>query len=88
MLSPTNSEADREYTRSRIEAFNGILQSLVAEYEDSDPDHYYHFSNVAFTTDFTASEVSSYDCFHPSAKGQKKLSELTWDDGPFSAYTK
>jgi lysophospholipase L1-like esterase len=88
MLSPDNSEADREYTRSRIEAFNSILEALVAEYDTDDPAHHYHFSNMPFDTEFTTSDVSSYDCFHPSARGQKKLSELTWGDGPFSAYTK
>lgn len=88
MLSPANSEADRQYTRNRILAFNGILQRLAAEYEANDPHHYYSYSNATFDYDFTGSMVSPFDCFHPSAAGQKELSRITWATGPFAAYTR
>ncbi|MDP3936944.1 MAG: SGNH/GDSL hydrolase family protein [Deltaproteobacteria bacterium] len=88
MLSPLNSEADRQYTRSRNVAFNTILQNLVNEFNANDTHHYYQYTTVTFDTTFTADQVSPFDCFHPSAKGQKDLSAYTWADGPFKAYTK
>lgn len=86
MLHPLNSEADRQYTRSRNVAYNQILVDLVAEYNQNDPNHYYHFSDVLFDYDFVPSQVSSFDCFHPSAQGQREISNMAWSTGPFSAY--
>jgi lysophospholipase L1-like esterase len=86
MLNPLNSEADRQYTRSRNVAFNDILQDLVAEYNATDSHHYYEFTTETFDYTFVASQVSGFDCFHPSAQGQKELSRVTWQDGPFGAY--
>lgn len=83
MLSPTNSEADRQYTRSRNAAFNAILEELVAEYDAADTHHYWEFTDLTSTTNFVPSEVSPFDCFHPSAKGQKRLAAETWGAGPF-----
>lgn len=84
MLSPANSEADRQFTRGRIIAFNGILEDLVAEYEQADSHHHYAFTNVSFQYQFAPSQVSGFDCFHPSADGQRELSRVTWEAGPFS----
>jgi lysophospholipase L1-like esterase len=84
MLNPLNSEADRQYTRSRNVAFNGILEDLVAEYEATDPHHHWRFTDGTFEADFVPSEVSPYDCFHPSAQGQKRLSSESWAAGPFA----
>jgi lysophospholipase L1-like esterase len=84
MLNPLNSEADRQYTRSRNIAFNAILEDLVAEYEASDPHHHWRFTDGTFETAFVPSEVSPYDCFHPSAAGQKRLSAESWAVGPFA----
>ncbi|MEM7675639.1 MAG: SGNH/GDSL hydrolase family protein [Myxococcota bacterium] len=86
MLSPTNSEADRQFTRSRNIAFNQILERLANEYNDSDPHHYYAYTNEAFDYAFQPSEVSGFDCFHPSATGQRMLSDVTWDSGPFRQF--
>lgn len=83
MLSPTNSEADRQYTRSRNLAFNDILVDLVEEYDANDDHHYWELTDVTSQTDFVPSEVSPFDCFHPSAAGQKRLSRDTWNAGPF-----
>jgi lysophospholipase L1-like esterase len=83
MLSPLNSEADRQYTRSRNIAFNEILEDLVAEYDANDSHHYWEYTDLAFETDFVPSEVSPFDCFHPSAQGQKRLSSESWAAGPF-----
>lgn len=83
MLSPLNSEADRQYTRSRNVAFNQILSRLVSEYEASDSRHHWRFSDLTFQTSFVPSEVSPFDCFHPSARGQTRLSRESWSAGPF-----
>lgn len=86
MLSPLNSEADRQYTRSRNIAFNNILEAVTAEYEANDPHHYYVFTPMPFYYAFVESDVSNLDCFHPSGQGQKTLSRESWNAGPFSAY--
>jgi lysophospholipase L1-like esterase len=86
MLNPLNSEADRQYTRSRNIAFNQILEDLVAEYDANDTHHYWEFSDLTFETEFVPSEVSPFDCFHPSAEGQTRLSEESWLTGPFGGY--
>jgi len=85
MLSPRNSEADRQYTRSRNIAFNQILEGLSAEFDQSDPHHYWEFTPLPFEAEFVPSEVSGFDCFHPSAAGQKRLSAESWAAGPFGA---
>ena len=84
MLNPLNSEADRQYTRSRNAAFNVILEDLVAEYQANDPHHHWEWTDLTATTSFVPSEVSPYDCFHPSAAGQKRLSAESWAAGPFA----
>jgi lysophospholipase L1-like esterase len=86
MLSPLNIDADREYTRSRNIAFNEILRRVTADYNQNDSSHYYYYSDETFRYQFTENQVSDIDCFHPSARGQKDLSALTWQWGPFSAY--
>ncbi len=88
MLSPTNSEADRQFTRSRNLAFNRILERLAAEYQQSDPNHYYQYSDAVEQYRFAANEVSPFDCFHPSAAGQRALADMTWRTGPYRAFTR
>ena len=84
MLSPANTEADRQFTRGRNIAFNQILERLAAEYQTYDLHHYYVYSDVVFETQFASSQVSDFDCFHPSAEGHVELAEATWGDGPFT----
>jgi lysophospholipase L1-like esterase len=88
MLNPLNSEADRLVTRGRNIVFNGILKSVTDEYNQKDSNHHYYYADDTFNYEFAESQVSDIDCFHPSARGQKDLSELTWINGPFSFYTK
>ena len=84
MLDPDHDEADRQFTRGRIIAFNDILAELVAEYGAADPQHYWEFSNVTFETPFEEDDVSEIDCFHPSAEGQRRIAEESWNAGPFA----
>jgi lysophospholipase L1-like esterase len=86
MLSPLNTEADRQYTRSRNIAFNTILQNVTAEFNANDPHHYYYFTNLPFVYPYTSGDVSTLDCFHPSGQGQKTLSRESWNVGPFAIY--
>ena len=88
MLSPLNSDADRAATRDRNLAFNKILEDVTKEYQVTDTRRHYVYTDEVFKYPFVESQVSDIDCFHPSARGQKDLSELTWGDGPFSAYRK
>lgn len=88
MLSPLNDKADRLATRERNIAFNKILKTVTEEFNLNDPKHYYHYTDATFNYHFVERQVSDIDCFHPSAIGQKDLSKLTWDVGPFKAYRK
>jgi lysophospholipase L1-like esterase len=88
MLSPLNRESDRQYARNRNLAFNGILKRLTEEYNASDPGHHYVYTDEVFKYRFVESQVSDIDCFHPSASGQKEMSRVTWNAGPFRIYQK
>lgn len=85
MLSPNNSEADRLYVQSRNIGYNQILESVTLEKAAQHNDKFVSFTNVSFTYPFEASDISNIDCFHPSWRGQKVLSETTWNDGPFAS---
>jgi hypothetical protein len=61
-----------------------IGESLVVEYQTGDPHHHYVYSDSVFHTEFVSSQVSDFDCFHPSAEGQRDLAAATWADGPFA----
>lgn len=82
MFGPGLTDADRQFTRGRIVAFNQILAALSAEYDAADEHHYWHYSNAAFELVFEVDDVSPIDCFHPSAEGQSRLAEATWATGP------
>jgi len=88
MLSPLNSDADRRATQNRNIGFNEILKRVTQYYSTNDPLHKYLYTDVVFNYPFVESQVSDIDCFHPSASGQKDLSKITWNAGPFSAHQK
>jgi len=83
MLSPDNSEADREYVRSRNIRYNQILQFLTAIGAVRFSKLHISWTDVTFTYPFTADDVSNIDCYHPSSQGQRAISRETWNDGPF-----
>jgi lysophospholipase L1-like esterase len=84
MLNPLNSESDRLYTQSRNITFNKILSEVTEEYNLSDSNHHYFYTDAVFYSVLSESQVSDIDCFHPSAIGQRDLSRITWDAGPFN----
>ena len=86
MLSPFTSEADRLYVRSRNIGYNNIMASVTAQKQAQHPGKFISFTNVSFTFAFAENEISNIDCFHPSWRGERSLSDGTWDSGPFSAH--
>jgi hypothetical protein len=84
MLNPLIGEAGRQYTRARILAFNAILERVTQEYDVGDSNHHYVYTPAAFEYRFDERHVSDIDCFHPSAFGQKTLSDKTWNPALFA----
>jgi lysophospholipase L1-like esterase len=73
MLSPTNTEADRQAVLAREQAFNKVLADVCSQYA------FCRFDNYAvFNYQFSPSDVSKLDYFHPSLSGQAKLASVTW----------
>ena len=52
---------------------------IVARFQAADDLHNYIYTDAAFDFIFDERHVSDLDCFHPSAYGQKVLSDITWD---------
>jgi lysophospholipase L1-like esterase len=73
MLSPTNTEPDRQAVVARIQAFNGVLADVCSQYTFCRFD-----DNAVFNYPFTAAQVSKLDYFHPSLSGQAALATITW----------
>jgi lysophospholipase L1-like esterase len=73
MLSPTNTEQDRQFVLARAQAFNQMLAEVCSQYAICRFDDY-----AAFNYQFSASQMSKLDYFHPSLAGQAALASLTW----------
>jgi hypothetical protein len=73
MLSPTNSEADRQTVLAREQEFNQVLAEVCGQYAFCRFDDY-----AVFNYQFSASDVSKLDYFHPSLAGQATLASVTW----------
>jgi lysophospholipase L1-like esterase len=80
MLSPTNTEQDRQAVLARVEAFNEVLADVCTRYAMCRFD-----DDAVFDHQFTANEVSKLDYFHPSLAGQATLASLTWRHSWWSA---
>ena len=73
MLSPANSEQNRQTVLARERAFNQVLAQVCSQYAMC------LFDNLAvFNTEFTSGQVSKLDYFHPSLSGQATLASITW----------
>jgi lysophospholipase L1-like esterase len=73
MLSPFNTEADRQAVVTREQAFNQVLDDVCGGYA------FCRFDDGAvFDYQFTSGQVSKLDYFHPSLSGQAALASLTW----------
>jgi lysophospholipase L1-like esterase len=75
MLSPFNTEQDRQTVRAREQAFNQVLAEVCARPQYA----MCRFDGLAvFNYAFTAGQVSRLDYFHPSLSGQAALASITW----------
>jgi len=73
MLSTSNTDADRQAVLDREVAFNVVLGEECAKYANC------RFDNLAvFNYQFSGSQVSKLDFFHPSLSGQAALAQVTW----------
>ena len=69
----------RGRVRTRTILYNDILAAACADYGPL-----CKFDDQAvFDTSFTRSQLSKWDFFHPSEKGQALLAEITWEHGFF-----
>jgi lysophospholipase L1-like esterase len=73
LLSPANTEQDRQLVLARVRAFNLVLAEVCAQ----------HFmcrfdDNAVFNYPFASGHVSRLDYFHPSLSGQAVLASITW----------
>ena len=73
MLNDSYTEADRQFVRQRNIEFNQVLQRVCAEFTQCLYDN-----GAVFNYQFTRSDVSSVDYFHPSMTGQKNIAQGTW----------
>jgi lysophospholipase L1-like esterase len=73
MLGATRTEAERQLVVDREAAFNDILAKVCAEYARCLWD-----GGAVYEYEFSASQVSTLDYFHPSLSGQATLARVTW----------
>lgn len=75
MFAKFNSEKDRLQVRRRNVEFNATLEKVCAEYPNCRFDGHAVFESAYKTADVGA------DYFHPSARGQRDLAEVSWKNG-------
>jgi hypothetical protein len=73
MLGATRTEAERQLVVDRERAFNRILADVCEQYTRCRWD-----GEAVYNYQFSASQVSSLDFFHPSLSGQAALARVTW----------
>jgi lysophospholipase L1-like esterase len=73
MLSPAITEQDRQAVLARVEAFNQVLADVCGQYAFCRFD-----ADATFNYQFSTSQVSKLDYFHPSLSGQAALASVTW----------
>jgi lysophospholipase L1-like esterase len=73
MLAPTNTEAVRQLVVQREEEFNTALEEICKGFSNCRFD-----DREVYKYQFTSSDVSRLDYFHPSLNGQATLADITW----------
>jgi lysophospholipase L1-like esterase len=73
MLSPFNTEQVRQFVLAREVAFNQVLADVCSQFASCRFDGY-----AVFNYQFSTSQVSTLDYFHPSLSGQGALAAVTW----------
>ncbi|MDQ0925046.1 lysophospholipase L1-like esterase [Pseudarthrobacter sp. W1I19] len=74
MLSVTATEETRQQVVQRHLAFNAVLAEACAQHTNCRTDDY-----AVYNYQFSTTDVSRLDYFHPSLQGQAKLAEITWN---------
>ncbi|HEX5823712.1 MAG TPA: GDSL-type esterase/lipase family protein [Candidatus Limnocylindrales bacterium] len=78
-LSTAVADVERRSTVDQRErAYNGVLESVCAEYRRCRFD-----GNAVFDYAFSAADITGRDDFHPSLTGQKNIAAVTWAAGFF-----
>jgi lysophospholipase L1-like esterase len=73
LLSPFNTEQDRQAVLARVQELNQVLAEVCSQYATC------RFDDLAvFNYRFTTGQVSRLDYFHPSLSGQSTLASITW----------
>jgi lysophospholipase L1-like esterase len=73
LLSPLNTEQDRQAVLARDQELNQVLAEVCGQYL------FCRFDDLAvFNYRFTAGQVTKLDYFHPSLSGQSALASITW----------
>jgi lysophospholipase L1-like esterase len=73
MLGATRTAAERQQVVDREQAFNRILAEICGGYARCRWD-----GGAVYNYQFSASQVSTLDYFHPSLSGQAALARVTW----------
>jgi hypothetical protein len=73
MVGATRSPEERQQVVEREQEFNGILAKICALYDNCLWD-----GGATYNYQFSASQVSPLDFFHPSLSGQAALARVTW----------
>ncbi|MEP7021637.1 MAG: SGNH/GDSL hydrolase family protein [Pseudonocardiales bacterium] len=82
MLSSSETEADRQVVVDRENAFNATLATACQSYARCRWDNY-----ATYNYQFSASQVSILDYFHPSLSGQAALARVTWNASWYCSWT-
>jgi hypothetical protein len=73
MLGASRTEAGRQLVVDRERAFNQILAEVCTQYPTCRWDN-----KAVYNYQFSASQVSTLDFFHPSLSGQAALARVSW----------
>ena len=73
MLSTANTEAQRQQVLAQVVVDNAVLGQVCGQYANCRWD-----GGATFDYQFSPSDVSTIDYFHPSQTGQAVLAGLTW----------
>jgi lysophospholipase L1-like esterase len=73
LLAPNRTAAERQAVRDRSIAFNRVLREECAAFPQCRYD-----DDATFNYQFSRSQVSKLDYFHPSLSGQAALAQLSW----------
>jgi lysophospholipase L1-like esterase len=72
-----DAEARRDRVRERVRDYNAAMAAACRRH----PERCRHDGNAVFHHGFSLEDVSTLDYWHPSARGQATLAEVSWQAG-------